>query len=131
MKHNDLFLLSYIFSSDDDGNPVEDVFAGFDEAFNLVVLIEHKDYDFPEYDSCAYAIVKKEDAYELAKRHKLPMTDLPGLIGASVDQDYYEIVNPSIRQTQNCFHEILAYLSHERCRFKLVRIKGESGYCCY
>lgn len=46
MSHKDLFLCSYVFSSDDDGNPVADIFVGYDASLNLVVLFELTDYDF-------------------------------------------------------------------------------------
>jgi len=131
MQRNDLFLLRYIFSSDDDGNPVEDIYVGYDGNFNLIVLIEHTDYDEPEYNCCAYAIIKKDDAFSLAERLKVSMSDLPDVVGDSVDDEYYEIINPSIRQTQECFHEILECFVDEKCRFRLVRTYGAYGYTCF
>ncbi len=131
MKHEDLFLLRYIFSSDDDGNPVEDIYVGYDEAFNLIVLIEHADYDFPEYNCCAYAVINKDEAFKLAKRLKASMTELPGIVSYSVDDEYYEIVNPSIRQTQECFRDILGCFANEKCIFRLVRTYGAYGYSCF
>ena len=131
MKHDDLILPRYIFSSDDDGNPVEDIYAGYDEAFNLIVLIEHTDYDFPEYNCCTYALVEKNEAFNLAKRLKISMTELPGIVSDSVDEEYYGSVNPSIRQTRDCFKEILDRFVYEKCRFQLIRRRGQHGYICF
>lgn len=131
MKHGDLFLLRSIFSSDDDGNPVEDLFAGYDDQHNLIVLLEHIDYDEPENNCHAYAIVNKDEAFDLARRLKVPMTELPDLIGGSVDDEYFEIINPSPRQVRNCFKEILDNFTIEKCRFRLIRKAAASGYTCF
>lgn len=130
MRHKDLFLLSYIFSSDDDGDCIEDIYAGYDDKFNLVVLIEHMDSNYPEHNCCAYAIINKDDSYLLAKQKKVAMTDLPSTISRSIADEYYDIANPSVKQTQRCFREILDCLDYDKCRYKLVRTRGADGYCC-
>ena len=130
MRHEDLFLLSYIFSSDDDGDCLEDIYAGYDDKFNLVILIEHMDSNYPEHNCCAYAIINKDDAFLLAKQLKVGMTDLPAAISKSIGDDYYDLVNPSVNQTQRCFREIIEYLGYEKCKFKLIRELGIGGYYC-
>lgn len=130
MKYEDLFLLRCIFNSDDDAQVVEDIYAGYDKSFNLIVLLEHTDYDEPEYNCCIYAIIKKDEAFKLAKRLHVPMTHLPSIICNSVDDEYYNLVNPTLRQTQDCFKEILECFIDEKCKFHVVRTYGCYGYCC-
>lgn len=131
MKHDNLFLLRCIFNSDDDCAAVEDIYAGYDESLDLVVLLEHTDYDCPEYDCRTYAVVGKDEAFELAKRLGVPMTRLPDVIGDSSGEGYRYTVNPTLRQTQDRFKEILEYLVAEKCRFRLERTYGRYGYCCF
>ena len=131
MKHDDLFLLRSIFNSDDDGNPIEEIWTGYDKSLNLIVLLEHTDYDYPEYNCATYAVINKEDAFSLARRLKVNMTDLPDIIADSIDSQYLEIINPSLRQTKECFAEILECFADERCRIRLVRTCGAYGYSCF
>lgn len=131
MTHDDLFLTHYVFSSDDDFNPVEDIYVGYDERFNLIVMIEHTDYDFPEYNSCTYVRVSREETFKLSRRLDVSLVELPALISDSIDDDYCGIVNPSTRHTKQCFREILECFTAEGCRFSLVRQKDATGYACF
>lgn len=131
MLHNDLILCTYIFSSDDDGNPVQDIYTGFDENFNLIILLEHADYDSPEYNCHTCAIINKHQAYRLARRLQAPMIQLPSLVSECIDDTYYKITNPSIRDTRECFTDILASLAEEKCNFRIIRHPSPAGYTCY
>lgn len=119
MKHDDLFLLEFIFSSDDDQPVVEDIYVGYDSYLNLVVMIEHTDYDYPHYNGCTYALIKKENAYKLAKRLRASMSELPCIIQESSD-GYDDIINPNFQQTRDCFYDILRRLSYEHCKYRLI-----------
>lgn len=121
MKHEDLFLCCYVFSSDDDGNPVADIYVGYDTSLNLIVLFELTDYDFPEYNRSSCSIIDKDEAYWLSKRLGVSMRELPGFISSSVDEYYYEIINPTVTQTHECFRDLLHSLIGEGCRFRFVR----------
>lgn len=121
MSHKDLFLCSYVFSSDDDGNPVADIYVGYDASLNLIVLFELTDYDFPEFNSSCSAIIDKHEAYWLSKRLEVPMSDLPGFISNSVDESYYEIINPSVRDTRECFRDLLDCFIAEGCHLRIFR----------
>ncbi|MCM1520518.1 MAG: hypothetical protein NC098_07000 [Lachnoclostridium sp.] len=131
MHHNDLILCTYIFSSDDDGCPVQDIYSGYDEKFNLIILLEHTDYDLSEYNCHTYAIITKHQAYRLARRLQASMIQLPTLVSDCVDDSYYEITNPSIRDTRECFTDILASLAEEKCPFRIIRHPSVAGYTCY
>lgn len=130
MKSNELFLSSCIFSSDDDSPIVEDIYVGYDKSLNLIVLIEYTDYDEPEYNCATYAIIKKDEAFELAKRLRIAMTELPSVISTSMDE-YAGIVNPTLSQTEACFRDVLDYLVNNNCKFQLVREPGLHDFCCF
>ena len=121
MSHKDLFLCSYVFSSDDDGNPVADIYVGYDASLNLIIIFELTDYDFSEYNSSCRAVIDKHEAYWLSKRLEVSMSDLPRFISNSVDESYYEIINPSVRDTRECFRDLLDCFIVEGCHMRIFR----------
>ncbi len=130
MKYNELFLSQYVFCSDDDCPVVEEIFVGYAESLDLIVLLEHTNYDKPENNCCTYAKIEKAVAFKLAKRLRASMTELPGIINDSV-AGYGDIVNPTIGQVRDCFRDILSRLSYEKCKFRLIRTYGSHGYRCF
>lgn len=126
-KHQDLICCSYIFNSHEDFSVVEDLYAGFDNDFNLIILCEHTDYDAPDYNCAICAIVKKEEAYRLAKRLKVSLCELPMEISNSMSE-WNEIACPMPRDVRDCFKEITECLLEEGCRFKIERTYGKEGY---
>lgn len=130
MKLDDLFLTENIFNSDDDSEVVDDIYAGYDEAFNLVILMEYTNYDESEFNCCAYAVVGKEEAFKLAKEFCVPMTSLTEVIKGAV-KPYRRLVNPTLSQTRNCFSDILKFLTDNGCKLTLHRTYGADGYTCY
>lgn len=130
MKREDLFLLHCIFNSDDDADIVNDIYAGYDEDFNLIILMEHTDYDDPQYNCDAYAVVGKDEAYDLSKRLGVPMTRLIDVIENAVS-DYDNFVNPTLRQTRDCFSDILQFVRDNGGRSRLYRTYGAYGYTCF
>ncbi len=126
-KHQDLICCSYIFNSYDYFSVVEDLYAGFDNDFNLIILCEHTDYDAPDYNCAICAIVKKEEAYRLAKRLKVSLCELPMEISNSMSE-WNEIACPMPRDVRDCFKEITECLLEEGCRFKIERTYGKEGY---
>lgn len=131
MKSSDLFCSVSVFNSDDDGNPFAEIIVGYDEKFNLITMLELTDYDYPE-DSCrTWVEVNKDEAYELAKRLKVSMVSLPGVILDSVDDEYYDIINPSIGVVRECFQEIIDCFIYDHCRIRIKRTYDSRGLCIY
>lgn len=130
MKYNELFLSQHTFCSDDDCPVVEEIFVGYNESLDLIVLLEHTDYDKPENNCCTYAKIKKANAFKLAKRLRASMTELPGIINDSMEE-YADIINPTPGQARDCFRDILNRLSYEKCKFQLIRTYGPHGYHCF
>lgn len=120
MSHKELFLAIDIFNSDDDSDIVEDIFAGFDEAFNLVVLLEYTDYQEPKYNHCSYATMTKDEAYRLAQRLRIPMTKIPAALAETVS-DYDRIINPTLDHTRRCYKDILSFLMDNGAHLKQER----------
>lgn len=119
----------HIMSSDEDQPVVEDLYAGFDDRMNLVVMIEHTDYVDPEYSCSVSAVVSKEDAFGLSRRLQVSMTRLPDAIGGFVEE-YADIVNADFAQVQACFGEITARFIQEKCSYNIVRRYGKNGFVC-
>jgi len=131
MKSSDLFCSISIFNSDDDDNPFAEIIVGYDEKFNLIAMLELTDYDFPEYSCRTWAEISKEEAYELAKRLNVSMVSLPEAILDSVDEEYYEIINPSIRVVRECFQEIIDCFIYDHCRIRIRRTYDSRGCCIF
>lgn len=130
MSTEDLFLTCYVFNSDEDYDVVEDISVGYDEAFNLIVLLEHTDYGEPANDCCTYAVVTKDEGFRLSQRLHIGMADLPHRFGTWAE-GYADLVNPTLGETRHCFSDLLANLTAAGCKFRLVRTRGASGYTCY
>lgn len=130
MRRKDLFLLHDIFNSDDDADVVNDICAGYDEDFNLIILMEHTDYVEPEYNCNVYAVVGKDEAFNLSKRLGVPMAQLIDAIEDAVS-GYDRLVNPTLKQTRDCFSDILRFVRDNGGRSKLHRTYGADGYTCY
>lgn len=118
-----------VMSSDEDQPIVEDLYVGFDKHMNLVVAIEHTNYEEPKFSCSVDAVVNKEDAFRLSRRLKVSMTHLPSVICESVEE-YSEIVNADFDQVQGCFKEIIDRFIHEKCPYRIVRKYGEHGFIC-
>lgn len=130
MKHKELFLLYHIFNSDDDAEAVEDIFAGYDQEFNLILMLKHTDYIEAEYNCSTYAVIRKDEAYKLALRLRVAMTGLPRAIAATVD-DYLCIINPTTKQTRSCFSDLLKMVADNGCKLRLHRNFGANDYTCF
>ncbi len=58
---------------------------------SLVVLLEHDDYDEPDYAYKVYATVDKRDAMGMARRLNVSLTDLPAVIFKTVRRSFERI----------------------------------------
>lgn len=130
MKHDDLFLTDCIYTSDEDADMVEDIFVGYDPMMNLNVVLEHSDYSEPQYNCFICAEINKDDAYELAKRLHVKMTQISEAFRASI-ADYTHLVNPTLSQTRDCFKELLDFIADNNCRYKIHRTFGADNYTCF
>lgn len=119
----------FIMCSDDDQPAVQDLSVGFNIRAELVVRIKHTDYDNHAYDCMTGAIVNEDDARAMARRHGIPYSEVPALIGECM-ADWGCLVNPTFRQVRDCFSDILESLLAEDCRFRIERIPARNGYCC-
>ncbi len=126
-SREDLICFAYVFNSHDDFSVVENLYTGFDSGFNLIVVCEHIDYDYPEYNCATYAIVKKEEAYCLAKRLKVSLHDLPKEISDAMS-DWHEIACAVPNDVRACFKEITECLIDEDCHFTITRKPAQNGF---
>lgn len=115
-------------SSDDDQPIVEDLSIGYSDTLELVVRIEHTDYE--EDDRCSLeAVVTKDDAFELSKRLGVGMQNLPGKIAEEFDS-YDKIINARFSDVHECFKGILNYLSALHTRYRIIEHPDRTGYVC-
>lgn len=121
-----LILSQWIMSTDDDQPIVDDLVVGYDDKLNLVVRLISTDYEEKDGRSSVSAIVSKDEAYKLAKRLSLKMTELPARI-AECFEDYGEIVNSSFRDASRCFAEIVDAFVDEKCRYTIRHERDKYG----
>lgn len=119
MKSQDLNCAYCVLSSDEDYHVVEDLTVGYDDDLNLIILLEHDNYQEPDQVSSTYAIVTKDCAYNLARSLNVGMSALPEQIGESMCH-YRKIINPSTGDVKDCFREILAGLDREKIRYRII-----------
>jgi len=118
-----LHTLRHIISSDEDQPIVIDIYAGFTEHLELAIAVEYYNYDEQKYNRSTAAIVKKEDAQRMARRHNVEYHELPQFISECMEE-WRQIINPTTRQVNECFKEITECLLDEGCRFKIIHSYG-------
>lgn len=129
MKSGDLVVPCWVMCSDEDQTVVQDVTIGYDETFNLIVLIERSDYEDPQNNCATWAVVDKNDAANLARRINVPMKELPEAMGREMNS-YSRIVNASLSQARSCFRSILDFLASYRCKYRIIRQPDIDGFTC-
>ena len=124
-----LWKSSHIISSDEDQLIVEDLYVGFNTDMDLLIVLDHTDYEDKANGCSVTAIVSKENAYLLSQRHKVSMSLLPEFLSSS-QEEYSSLVNPDCNQVQECFQAITHWLIHQLCPYQLVRQYGKSSNIC-
>lgn len=122
MKHEDLSLSRCVFSSHDDFNPVCSIYVGYDDGRNLILLLEHTDYDAREFGYAEYAVINKDEGFKLAKRVGVAMRDLPDYLSGLPDDYYFELSTPFPGDVRDCFADMLDCLLALKCRFRTKRV---------
>lgn len=119
-KHNDLICPNFIFGSHDDFSIILDLYVGYDNDFNLVILCEQTNYERPDSICALCAIVEKEEAYKLSRKLNVSMNDLPREISNAMS--HYEKINcPEPSDVRDCFREITECIVEEGCKFKMIK----------
>lgn len=116
-----------IFNTHEDFEDYEAVYVGFDSKINLIILCEYSCYSRPEFDCGTYAILSPGEAFRLAKRLKVALSDLPAEIGQAM-ADWNEIHFAEPSDVRDCFKEITECLIDEGCRFRIARRRARNGY---
>lgn len=132
---SELFLSDLIISSHEDFEVIDDLEAGFNEQFELIIRLSREyngwtgeDMDDPK---CAIEmIVSKENAFKLAQRLKTPLAQLHNRIAASVSpkwDDYDPFPEPS--DIWYSFCQLRAFLEMNKCPYRTARkfAKGPQG----
>lgn len=125
-----LHATDYIMSSDEDGCVIMEIFAGFNVRQELTICLDYIDRDYPENNCSTAVVVNIEDAFKMARKNNVRYSKLPSFIFESMSE-WREIINPSIRQTKECFTEIMDALIEENCRFRIKRTYGANNFQCY
>lgn len=121
----ELFLQDYVMTTDYDAPIVASISVGFSEKLELTIRAEFNDYELR--DTYGFELyVKKENAYRLARRLGVAMTELPELIAQTV-RDYGDVVNADFKVAAACFFEMRDFLENHDCRYKIRRHYGRGG----
>ena len=111
-------LQEVIVESHDDFPIWSSVVVGFDDDKSLVVLLEHDDYDEPDYAYKVYATVDKRDAMGMARRLNVSLTDLPAVIFKRYGEASNVFVPSEVEAT---FKDILDVILDCGVRYRLKR----------
>lgn len=113
-----LALEEWIAQSDDDLEIWASVTVGFDSEKELAVKLEFVDYEDEENNSLVFAFVSFDDAYDMAKRLNVRLTELPKAIKRQCGRSSTTLV-PS--QVKACFKEVLDFIVGCGVNYKLYR----------
>lgn len=111
-----LALEEWIAQSDDDLEIWASVTVGFDGEKELAVKWEYIDYEEEEHNKLVVAFVTFEDAYDMAKRLNVRLTELPLAIKKRCGYSSNTLV-PS--QVEACFKEVLDFIVSCDVRYNL------------
>lgn len=111
-----LALEEWIAQSDDELEIWASVTVGFDSEKELAVKLEFVDYEDEEKSSFVFAFVSFNDAYDLAKRLNVRLTELPKAIKRQCGRSSTTLL-PS--QVEKCFKEVLDFLINCGIQYKL------------
>lgn len=87
--------------SDDDLSVVNELHAGFDKDYNLIVCLDHGDYDDHDRDYVRAFMVIKSEAEILAKKLFTPFDELPQAVADHMHL-WGEIVNAKPGEVEEC-----------------------------
>lgn len=126
---DEMHSLCHVMSSDEDGDVIMDLYAGYSKRHELMVCADYHFYSHPEYNCSTALTVDTQDAFRMAKRHDVEYSNLALFISDCM-AEWREIINASPNQVRDCFKEITECLLDERCKFRITRTKGRGGYIC-
>ena len=118
-----------IISSDEDQPVVQDLVIGFDTKFNLIISITHTDYDNERKNCSTSVVLLHNESMRLARRLKVHHYQLPQYI-AECMSEWKELTNPSLKDVQDCFDEMIECILNEGCKFRIRRIFDRRGRAC-
>jgi hypothetical protein len=106
MKSKDLILECCIASIHYDFSYTHKVVFGFDTMHRLIVMQEYGFDDKPELNHCVVATVSADEAFRMARRLKIGMTELPEWISAHYDfcESFYD------EEIEEIFQDVLNLL---------------------
>lgn len=105
----------------------EEIYAGFDREFNLLIVCEHTDSDEPDYNCATYAVMDKDEAFRLAKKLSVPLKKLPTEITRSMEE-WGELRCPTPSDVRDCFKDITECIIEEGCHLRIRRAPSKNGY---
>jgi len=118
-----------IMCSDEDQPIVQDLIVGFDTKFNLVISIIHTDYGDGRKNCFTSVVLLHSESMRLARRLKVHHYQLPQHI-AECMSEWSEVANPSLKDVQDCFGEIIECILNEGCKFRIRRYFDRRGKVC-
>ena len=118
-----------IMCSDEDQPIVQDLIVGFDTKFNLVISIIHTDYGDRRKNCSTSVVLLHSESMRLARCLKVHHYQLPQHI-AECMSEWSEVANPSLKDVQDCFGEIIECILNEGCKFRIRRYFDRRGKVC-
>lgn len=112
-----LTLEELLIETDQDLPIVATVTIGFDDNGYLILEHEIMDYEVPSESRTKYAVIEKQEAYALAKKVNVPMTQLPAYVLKKYGVQPFCQVVPS--EARVLFKEILDFFVFHGVKYQL------------
>ena len=115
-----LALEELLIETDPDLSAAATIYIGFDDNGNLALKYKHTFDDYPSESSITYAVVDKQQAYDLSRRLKVPLTHLPAYFSKKFAVEPFGYAGPS--EARALFKDILVFFSYRGARYRLKGI---------
>ena len=124
-----LTLQQHLMHTDEDQPVVEDIIVGYNDKAQLLIQLQHTDYEDSRYTCHTSLVIEREDAYKWARQWQVTLRDLPQAIGKRF-KAYGNSTNARYDDVSRCFGEIIDCLVDGKCRYRIVREYGKHGFSC-
>lgn len=121
MNNDSLFGSHYVFGMHDDLDLIDELEVGFNENRELVIRLSRTCYgwvaeDFSDAKCWIEAYVSRDEAYQVATRLKVPLTELPDHIASSASDYGEHDIDITMQACWEGFNELIALLESHGAR---------------
>ncbi len=113
-----------------DASTTMDFIVGYDSSLNLVIVLKYTGY-VSDHDCYAYTVIKKDDAYTLARCMNVSMVKLPEQLTMAASAGFRFRENLDPRYVRECFDSAITLVAAYGVPHRVVSVPDARGRRCY